>query len=60
MLIASKEVGLQVKVQKSTYMFMIQQRNAGQHHNIRRIINPLRMREVKICGENTNKPDLTA
>jgi hypothetical protein len=34
MLIASKEAGLEVKAQKATYMFMIQQRNAGQHHNI--------------------------
>jgi len=34
MSIASKEPGLQMKAQKSTYMFMIQQRNAGQHHNI--------------------------
>jgi len=34
MLIASKEIGLEVKVQKATYIFMIQQWNAGQHHNI--------------------------
>jgi hypothetical protein len=34
MLIASKEVDLDVKAQKAKHMCMIQQRNAGQHHNM--------------------------
>jgi hypothetical protein len=34
MLIASKEFGLDVMAQTATYTFMIQQRNAGQQHNI--------------------------
>jgi hypothetical protein len=59
MLIAIKEVGLEVKVQKAKYMCVIQQRYAGRHHNTQ-IINHLRMRKVKIFGKDTNKPNLTA
>ena len=60
MLIASKEVGLEVKAQKATYMFMIQDGMQDSTTTYRQIINPFRVREVKIFGKGTNKPDLTA
>jgi hypothetical protein len=35
LLIASKEIGLEVNAEKTNYMFMSRDQNAGQNHNIR-------------------------
>jgi len=62
MLNASKEVGLEVKAQKATYMFMTEDGMQDSTTTYRQTINAFRMREVKIqvFGKGTNKPELTA
>jgi len=40
---ASKKIGLEVNFEETKYMFTFREQNAGQNHNIKRQINPLKM-----------------
>jgi len=60
MLIASKEIGLEVKAQTATHSSRFSTGMQGSVTRYRQIINPLRMREAKIFGKGTNKTNLTA
>jgi len=56
LLVSSKEIGLEVNSDKTKYMVMSQDQNAGQSHNIK-IDNSSfeRVEEFKIFGNNRNK-----
>jgi hypothetical protein len=42
LVVSSKEIGLEVNAEKTKYMVMTRDQNAGQNHNIKQIINPLK------------------
>jgi hypothetical protein len=53
---ASKEIGLEVNTQKTKYMLLSCQQNAGQNHAIKRANRSfLKCGTVKIFGNNSNK-----
>jgi hypothetical protein len=45
LIVGSKETGLEVNSEKTKYMIMSREHNAGQNHKIKLIINPLKRRE---------------
>jgi hypothetical protein len=58
-LIDSKEVGLEVSAEKSKYMLMPHQQNAGQNHNINISNRPSEnVAQFIVFGNNSNKSNL--
>jgi hypothetical protein len=54
LIVASKETGLEVNADKSEYLVMSRDQNAGRSHNINMITFPLKDGVVKIFGNNIN------
>jgi hypothetical protein len=49
---ASKKVGLEVKAERTKYMFMCRHQTTGQNHYVMVIINPLKTRQ---CSDNLKR-----
>ena len=53
---ATKEIGLEVNADKTTYMTVSRDQNAGRIHSMKMDNSPVeRMEEFKIFGNNSNK-----
>jgi hypothetical protein len=57
LLITSKQIGLEVTAEKTKYIFVSRDQNAGQVYNIK-IGNHLNMTKFKIFGNNPDKSKL--
>jgi hypothetical protein len=55
LVLASKEIGLEVNADKTKYMFMSRDQNIELSHCIKMIIMPLKGRKSQIFGNNLNK-----
>ena len=55
LLVTSKGISLEVKAEKTKYMFMSYEYNAVQNLKIKIVIHPLKGGTVQILGKNPNK-----
>jgi len=55
LVVATKKTGLEVNVDKTKYVIMSRDQNAGRNHSMELIIVPLKGWKVQIIGNNVNK-----
>jgi hypothetical protein len=56
LVISSKDIRLEIKAEKTKYMVMSREQNAGQTGN-RQVINPLKLWNSLIIGNNPNNSE---
>jgi hypothetical protein len=55
---ASRDIGLEIKAEKTKYMIMSRHPNSGQNHNIRTANESFEnVEKIQILGDDTNKSE---